>query len=107
MAVGGLSPTLPEAAEEEPASSGTAGVTFGTHFRGRSGNQSLSAWDQWGNLVWVVSQREERISHSSFQGCMLEGSLGKSRASASGYGMKETASRNGLLLVLTDTNGKD
>lgn len=58
MAVSALSPTLPGAAEEEPASSGTAGVTFGTH--------SLLTSDQWGNLVWVVSKRKDRISHSSF-----------------------------------------
>lgn len=61
MAVSGLSPTLPEAVEEEPASSETAGVTFGTHFCGRGRNHSFSTSDQRGNVVWVVSGRKERF----------------------------------------------
>lgn len=66
MAVADPSPTLPEAAEEEPACSGAAAETFGTYFCGRGGNHSLPTSDQWGNLAWVVSKRGDRISLSSF-----------------------------------------
>lgn len=92
MAVSALSPTLPGAAEEEPASSGTAGVTFGTHFGGRRGDHSLLTSDQWDNLVWVVSKRKDRISHSFLPTFLARGVPGQTQ----GFSLRMWNERNSL-----------
>lgn len=75
---------------------------LGTHSYGRKGKCSLSTPDQWGSLVQMICG-DDFLHFSLSPGCSAEGSQGRPRASVSGQWMKERASRNDLILILTDT----
>lgn len=73
---------------------------IGTHSYGRQGKCSLSSSDQWVSLVQMVSG-DDFIQSSLSPGCSAEDSQGRPRASVSRQGMKERASRNDFILILT------